>query len=668
MDDDDTARNAEFVGRVVSDPKDPPETRMLTGWLGDAAEEGNRRLYADAELSSYLDIPAEAILHTEPIRDSQPSGGVFVWIRRDAALKQGGSTYSRAARFLQGQVQQDFAGGGGGQAFGSPEEAGYRCITQVPCGEPTGFTGRCTKQPDVGGAWPCITAIPNCFEPTGFTGKCTHQPWPNPTQYVGCTIFHCPTQDLTHIPHICNLVATGMPGCPVVDPPGGGINPEAKASAAAEDGEGVGGSPAEGAAAPVTSIPGCGYTRLWGLCQTLPPKCTVSVHIPCITRDNACGPTRTPACLANVQNAGAGFAAFRAAAPIGTEVLQCNPSAVDACPTRLGCETQPPTVFCTQYPEACPTQFPGACPTQPEACPPTCCGPQCQTQQQACTQCQCTQAGPQCPVDTFQPGCPPSQFGVPCPTIDCTVTPPICFKPPPAGPQAFRAAGPIGPSAFAGCTQAGNNCLTIPNGDCTFFGGCQQTQATVCTQSGPQCPTQPHCTCQGPGCPPTPATVCTQSGPQCPSQFGSGCNTDLMLDCTFGCTQAGPSCQTNVAQNCNPNLAAALAAQPVARGGGAQIAPLTVQVWQCQGPTPVTRCFICPQPHRSWLPWQCPWPSPHCPPITQTFPCGGGGPSAVDACPTRLCGGGLQRPVQEPTPATVCFICTQVPQLCPVAQ
>src|SRR5437763_7183687 len=144
---DDTPRNADFIGRVVSDPKNPPETRMLTGWFGDAADEGYRRLYTDAELSAYIDIPNDAILHSEPMRDAQPAGGVFVWIQRDAALKPGGSAASRAARFLQGQVQQDFASGGGAAADpAAVEKAGFRCITQVPCGEPTGFTGRCTKQ------------------------------------------------------------------------------------------------------------------------------------------------------------------------------------------------------------------------------------------------------------------------------------------------------------------------------------------------------------------------------------------------------------------------------------------------------------------------------------------------------------------------------------------
>jgi hypothetical protein len=538
MADDDTPRNADFVARVVKDAKSPPETRMLTGWLGDAAEEGDRRLYTSAELSCYIDIPTDAILHTEPIRDAQPAGCVFVWVKRDAALKQGGSAASRAARFLQGQVQQDFASGG------SPEEAGFRCITQVPCGEPTGFTGQCTRQPEVGGAWPCITAIPHCFEPTGFTGKCTHQPWPNPTHYIGCTIYHCPTQDLTHIPHICNLVATGMPGCPVVNPPEGG-DPAAK--------EGVEGRKEGGGAAAVqptpplqlTMIPGCGYTQTWGLCPTLPQKCQVSVNVPCITQcrgidlaaagGQAGGASQI--CATNIgcnvtlfcptgHCAQGGFAAFRAAGPgpvipVNTTLPLCNvsvagacPSAVDACSSQKGCQTLPPTAIppCTQVGPLCPPTPVTTCTQIGPHCP-TYCGPDCQTKQDGCTQVNCTQAG-----------------------VICTTVEHNCAAP--AQPQAFRAAAPIGPTAFLGCTQAGVQCPTYPSGDCTFFGGC----------------------------PPTPATVCTQAAP---------CHTHL-----------GPHC-----------------------------------------PTPHFECTMF---------------------CTQTFQCG---PSAVDACPTRLCGGGQQlfRAAYRPT-------------------
>ncbi|HEY3571709.1 MAG TPA: hypothetical protein VGP73_27525 [Thermoanaerobaculia bacterium] len=570
MADDDTPRNADFVARVVKDAKSPPEARLLTGWLGDAAQEGERRLYTNPELSCYIDIPTDAILHTEPVRDAQPAGCVFVWVQRDAALKPGGSTASRAARFLQGQVQQDFASGA------SPEAAGYRCITEVPCGEPTGFTGRCTKQPVVGGAWPCVTAIPHCFEPTGFTGKCTHQPWPNPTQYLGCTFYHCPTQDLTHIPHICNLVATGMPGCPVVNPPQEG-DPAAKASA--EGGKEGGGAEEARAAVPATSIPGCGYTQTWGLCPTHPPKCQVSVDIPCIP------PTETPQCFqggvapfAAAQGPGAlrsaliqcppamsvavpcptplygcppqtqhrllcpsqvvvctvfgpgcpglhaAEAAPGAARAVATALIQCNPSAVDACPTRLGCQTQPPTAItaCTQLGPSCPS-LGIACTLMGPECP-TYCGPDCQTRQEGCTKVNCTHAGPLCPTGHFEctqsgPQCPSG--GPVCPTVHsgCTVTTVKLHCQIAAQPQAFRAA-PIGPTI-----QAGAQCPTQPSGDCTFF-GCQPTPATVCTQIREQCITQPSGDCTFFGCPPTPATVCTQTF-QCGPSAVDACPTRL---------------------------------------------------------------------------------------------------------------------------------------------
>ncbi|HEX3556302.1 MAG TPA: hypothetical protein VIA62_24045 [Thermoanaerobaculia bacterium] len=576
---DDTARNADFIGRVVKDAKNPPETRLLTGWLGDAAEEGFRRLYSDAELSSYVDIPTDAILHTEPIRDSQPAGAVFVWIQRDAAVKPGGSASSRAARFLQGQVQQDFASGAEPEP-GSIEKAGYRCVTQVPCDEVTGFTGRCTKQPMVGGAWPCITALPHCSEPTGFTGQCTYQPWPNPTQYVGCTIYHCPTRDLTHIQHICNLVVTGMPGCAVVDPLGGGGDPAAKASAEAADAGSGNRAVQPTPPLPATRIPGCGYTQTWGLCPTLPPKCNVSVNIPCITQTETpqcrgidlavggqagvasqlcatniacnvtlfcltrfgphCFPHPSPFCpvtldcpfgqvgtpVINPGQVQAGFAAFRAAGPGAVDPgTQAPCSAVDTCPTRIGCDTKLPSVFCTQFPEACPTD--------PHFCD-TCCGPKCQTQPPLCTQCQCTQAGPQCPTPgavcpTLAPGCP-TNVQLDC-TLGCTVTVPelVCNNP---NLAAARAQAPIGPSAFLGCTQGGPQCPTYPSGDCTFFGCPTNPQAGVagpggCTQSGPQCPTHARlCTFAGPACPPTPATVCTQHAVHCPSAVDA-CPTRL---------------------------------------------------------------------------------------------------------------------------------------------
>jgi hypothetical protein len=633
---DDTSPNADFIGRVVSDAKNPPEARMLSGWFGDAGEEGYRRLYTSADLSAYVDIPSDAILYTEAIRDVQPAGGVFVWIRRDAALKPGGSAAGRAARFLQGQVQQDFASGGGSGSAGgavpdadSLRKAGYRCITQVPCAEPTGLTNQCTKQPDVGGAWPCITAPPHCAEPTGFSGRCTHQPWPNPTQYLGCTVYHCPTRDLTHIPHICNIVASGIPGCGGVNPPDRGGDPAVKAADAEQEGHG---SPA--AADNVTTLPGCGFTKLWGPCDTQLLGCGITANCGNPLRGIPQRPTFFPLC----QQA-------RAAAPIASAAVCPSiggcPSLAVVCPSLAeGC-TVPASQLCTQSGPACPTTPKTACTHIGAQCP-TACGLECQSQQVGCTTIgpvchpRCTQTDPECPsvgiiCTQLPPQCPKDT-----PFLDCTfgftqlcltkVVTECPFEPDTTvftdiQPQAFAAAaiqqtqGCIHPTIWtqlAGCTQFGPQCPTQPNGDCTFFNcptqACPPTPATLCTQIKGQCPTQPNgdCTffnCPTPECPRTPATACTQFGPQCPTQPNGDCTffncPTLQKGCPPtpdpACTQFGPQCPTQPNGDCTffncPTLNPVCAQQRPAAAARQNPAIGGYTPWY---PTPATRCFICP--------------------------------------------------------------------------
>jgi hypothetical protein len=634
---DDKQKNADFIGHVVGDPKNPQETRMLTGWFGESGEEGYRRLYTDAELSNYVDIPDDAILHSESLKDVQPSGSVIVWIKSDAALKQGGSASSRAARFLQGQVQQDFASAG---AAGSLEKAGLRCATQVPCGEPTGFTGECTNQPEVGGAWPCITAIPHCFEVTGFTGKCTHAPWPNPTRYIGCTQLHCPTHDLTHIPHICNIVASGNPGCVVINPPQGG-DPAQKAGAAAD---------AEAIPLPATEIPGCGYTKSWGVCETHLLGCGYTkewgnqcpTHLPdCPTAAPGCGWSRNPVCTDLPgcnwtkqpaichQTVSQGMVpctgplpvdAFGAAAPVAA----LQPASV-ICATNIACYTH----FCfTRNSPFCPT---GICPTRtfPECFP---------------------HPSPICPIT---PGCPfgPGGGGDPAQHF-----------------AAFGAAGRIVPNTQApGCliTEA-VPCPTTPHG-CTVpptspdFG---------CTKSGPACPTTP------PACIQTqPQTQCTQSGPQCPTSCGPECQSQQPnctsigqacghnpctidpiqchtpgFECTMICTHAGPQCVTPTPPVCNnPNAGAQAFA---ARAAGPQPLPLTpvgcpasdfVACSQFGG------CQTIPNGDCTFF---------GCPSLPQQFAAagpGGGCTQSGPQCPTHAkpqCT--FVGPACPPTPATIC--------------
>ncbi len=127
-----------------------------------------------------------------------------------------------------------------------------------------------------------------------------------------------------------------------------------------------------------------------------------------VTQDFAgCGPGNRPGF--------AGAAAGPGAAV--TAVIECNPSAIDACPTMRGCQSQPPTALCTQTPELCPTF----------------CGPACQTPQPNCTSINCTQAGPQCPPQTIAPPCPVETNVILDCTFGCTQFGPAC--PPTPLPQ-----------------------------------------------------------------------------------------------------------------------------------------------------------------------------------------------------------------------------------------
>src|ERR1700686_5588096 len=66
MANNDTPKHAGFVERVVSDAKNPPETRMLTGWLGESGEEGYKRVYTDAKRSASVRIWVYRILTARP--------------------------------------------------------------------------------------------------------------------------------------------------------------------------------------------------------------------------------------------------------------------------------------------------------------------------------------------------------------------------------------------------------------------------------------------------------------------------------------------------------------------------------------------------------------------------------------------------------------------------
>jgi hypothetical protein len=98
----------DLVLKLVPDPKAPPELALLSGFLGASAEEGFTRLYSDAVLSRYVDVPNEAIVLTRP-QENASLGGSLVWVNRSAHLKPGPTAdpaHSTQAQnqFLEGQL------------------------------------------------------------------------------------------------------------------------------------------------------------------------------------------------------------------------------------------------------------------------------------------------------------------------------------------------------------------------------------------------------------------------------------------------------------------------------------------------------------------------------------------------------------------------------------
>ena len=297
-----------FVQAVAGDGTSAPDVRVLTGWLGASGEEGHVRLYLDATLSAYVDIPRDAVLYSEEIPNSHPAGQRSVWVKNDAELKEGGSAIARAAKFLFGQVRQDFLGAAGVAQPQAPQT--QICLTFRPGCQPT--------------APPCATAAP-CTCPGPVTVK-----WPD----CGSAVDACPTRICDFAPQ--GLEAAGpaptagfcvprtqtlhcrprtMTPCPTML--GCGLEAAAQPELAQQQ---VGGPwfatrfctppPPSLAACPTPTILGCPTA---GFC---PPR-TIGCPVPsafCPTRFNCPFPSQ----------------------------LQCPsfgrcPSAVDACPSALGC-------------------------------------------------------------------------------------------------------------------------------------------------------------------------------------------------------------------------------------------------------------------------------------------------------------------------------------------
>lgn len=203
----------DFVSKIVTDPKNPPNTLLLKGFIGASSEEGHIRLYLDTELSDYIEIPEAAILFSQDVpQEKSPLGGSYVWIQRDTPLVHGPVVAERPrASFLEGRIMttQACAAAGGpllpqtvtgprcGTIVDGCTDAGPRCPTQVTCPAPCPTrTGATCPAPS------CTHLGPNCQTLAGNATcpapACT-QNGPNCPSTPGATCSgpNCPTTAAT---------------------------------------------------------------------------------------------------------------------------------------------------------------------------------------------------------------------------------------------------------------------------------------------------------------------------------------------------------------------------------------------------------------------------------------------------------------------------------------
>src|SRR5260370_25545034 len=123
-------RKRNFISEIVKDPANPPRTILLRGYLGDSSLEGHTRLYFDAQLNNYVEVPDGDILHEEEIpREQSPLGESYIWINQDAQVIHGATgSLRRQAGFFEGPIAAAAAVLGIG-----PVSAAQACFTGIQC-------------------------------------------------------------------------------------------------------------------------------------------------------------------------------------------------------------------------------------------------------------------------------------------------------------------------------------------------------------------------------------------------------------------------------------------------------------------------------------------------------------------------------------------------------
>lgn len=128
------AKNDSFVDHLIDDPSNIPDMILLNGFEGKSALEGYTRLYLNAVLNEYYEIPQDAVLHSVAANASSahPLTTTYLWLKGDAELiRKGKSVSEKKMKFLVGDIQS--------AQTGAPQvgPTGVQNCTQSPpvCGD-----------------------------------------------------------------------------------------------------------------------------------------------------------------------------------------------------------------------------------------------------------------------------------------------------------------------------------------------------------------------------------------------------------------------------------------------------------------------------------------------------------------------------------------------------
>jgi hypothetical protein len=85
-------RYHDFVSQLARDPDKIPDLRIISGYLGSSTTRDHVRVYLDATLRRYIDIPVEGVAHVDDsLMTRNPLGKAVLWVHAETSITHRGA-------------------------------------------------------------------------------------------------------------------------------------------------------------------------------------------------------------------------------------------------------------------------------------------------------------------------------------------------------------------------------------------------------------------------------------------------------------------------------------------------------------------------------------------------------------------------------------------------